>query len=79
MNEGIKLVRENNIKFILPIGGGSVIDTAKCIAVNYNNYDSIKEYNLHKKVPTEALPIGAILSISAASQCPGLRILHCCA
>ena len=68
VEEGIKLVRENNIKFILPIGGGSVIDTAKCIAVNYNNYDSIKDYNLHKKVPTEALPIGAILTISAAGS-----------
>ena len=68
VEEGVKLVREHDIKFILPIGGGSVIDTAKCIAVNYDNYDSIKDYNLHKKTPTHALPIGVILTISAAGS-----------
>ena len=68
VEEGLKLVRQHNINFILPIGGGSVIDTAKCIAVNYDNYGDIKDYNFHKKEPTHALPIGVILTISAAGS-----------
>ena len=38
VNEGIKLCREKNIKFVLAVGGGSVIDSAKAIAmgVPYN-------------------------------------------
>ena len=31
--EGIRLCRENNLDFLLPVGGGSAIDTAKAIGV----------------------------------------------
>ena len=68
VSEGVTLVRENNIKFILPIGGGSVIDTAKCIAVNYDYPGDIKDYNFHRAQITHALPIGVILTISAAGS-----------
>ena len=33
VEEGIKLVKQENIDFILAVGGGSVIDSAKAIAV----------------------------------------------
>lgn len=68
VEEGIKLVRENEIKFILPIGGGSVIDTAKCIAVNYDYNGDIRDFNFHRANPDHALPIGVILTISAAGS-----------
>ena len=68
VSKGVKLVSENNIKFILPIGGGSVIDTAKCIAVNYDYPGDIKDFNFHRAQITHALPIGVILTISAAGS-----------
>lgn len=68
VTEGVKLVNENHIDYLLPIGGGSVIDTAKCIAVNFNNDGDIKKFNFHVEDPKEALPIGVILTISAAGS-----------
>ena len=68
VREGIKLVRENNVDYILPIGGGSVIDTAKCIAVSYDYEGDIRDFNARKVTPTHALPIGVILTISAAGS-----------
>ena len=61
VSEGIALIKEHKIGFILAIGGGSVIDTAKCIAVNYDNNGDIKDFNFHRRQVDHALPIGVIL------------------
>ena len=66
--EGKKIVIEKGIDFLLPIGGGSVIDTAKCIAVNAFHNGDVKDFNLHLVTPEKALPIGVILTISAAGS-----------
>ena len=66
--EGLLLARENNIDYILAIGGGSVIDTAKLIACTYNYDGDIFDFNMHKAKPTSALPIGVILTISASGS-----------
>ena len=68
VKEGVEIVKQNNIDFVLAIGGGSVIDTAKCIAVNYDNNGDIKDFNFHIREVTHALPIGVILTISAAGS-----------
>lgn len=68
VKQGIELVKKHDIKFILPIGGGSVIDVAKCIAVNYDNDGDIRDFNFHVRTPDHALPIGVILTISAAGS-----------
>ena len=68
VKEGLNIVLEKNIDFLLPIGGGSVIDTAKCIAANAFHTGDIKDFNLHLAVPEKALPIGVILTISAAGS-----------
>ena len=68
VREGLNIVLEKEIDFLLPIGGGSVIDTAKCIAVNAFHTGDIKDFNLHLAVPEKALPIGVILTISAAGS-----------
>lgn len=68
VEEGLKIIRNSKIDFILAIGGGSVIDTAKCIAVNYYHNGGVKEINLHQAEPTKALPVGVILTISAAGS-----------
>lgn len=70
VKEGLKLARQYQVDCLLPIGGGSVIDTAKCIAVNYEYDGDPFDFNLHKVKPTKALPIGAITTIAAAgSEC----------
>ena len=68
VREGLNIVLEKEIDFLLPIGGGSVIDTAKCIAVNAFHAGDVKDFNLHLAVPEKALPIGVILTISAAGS-----------
>ena len=68
VEEGLKIVRNSKIDYILAVGGGSVIDTAKCIAVNFYHNGGVKEINLHQAEPIKALPIGVILTISAAGS-----------
>ena len=68
VEEGKKIVEENSCDFIFAIGGGSVIDTAKCIAVNAYYEGDIKDFNFHVKVPKKALPLGVILTLSASGS-----------
>ena len=72
-NPKVSFVRDvlsANHKFdmILAVGGGSVIDTAKSIAVSYQKNIDPWKFNSHEVVPTSALPIGVILTISAAGS-----------
>lgn len=66
--EGLKIARENGVDSILAIGGGSTIDTAKNIAAGFYYGGDSFDFNLHKAQPTKALPIGVILTISAAGS-----------
>lgn len=63
--EGAQAVKENQCDFVVALGGGSVIDCTKCIALMATNTGHIWDYSLSKtgskKVPEhEALPIIAI-------------------
>ena len=65
---GIRLGRAEGIDFLLPIGGGSVIDTAKGIGYGIAN-DFEMEDLLYGRVKTDKnLPIGVILTIAAAGS-----------
>ncbi len=65
--EGIDLCRKNDIDFILAVGGGSVIDSAKAIAAG-TVYDG-DFWDFYEGKPVEkALPIGTVLTISAAGS-----------
>ena len=68
VKEGIRLGRAEGIDFLLPIGGGSVIDTAKGIGYGIAN-DFEMEDLLYGRVKTDKnLPIGVILTIAAAGS-----------
>lgn len=67
--EGIKMCRENNIEFILAVGGGSVIDSAKAIAAGVKYPGDVWElFVSSEKEFAEILPIGVILTIPAAGS-----------
>ena len=66
---GIEQAREFGADFILAVGGGSVIDTAKGIAHGVANPGTdVWLYWTHKAVVTKSTPVGAILTISAAGS-----------
>ncbi|WP_294565744.1 iron-containing alcohol dehydrogenase [Succinatimonas hippei] len=65
--EGIDLCRKENIDFILAVGGGSVIDSAKAIAAGAVYDGDFWDYYEGKTVD-KALPIGTVLTISAAGS-----------
>lgn len=62
------LAKNYEIDFILAVGGGSVIDTAKSIAVSYKTGLDPWDFNSKKETPKSALPIGVILTIAAAGS-----------
>ena len=66
--KGIEEARIFVPNLILAIGGGSVIDTAKNIAVGYFYAGDSFDFNLHKAKPKKALPVGVILTISASGS-----------
>ena len=65
--EGIDICRREGIDFILAVGGGSTIDSAKAIAAGTLYDGDFWDYYEGKTV-SEALPIGTILTISAAGS-----------
>ena len=69
VREGIELGGNEKIDFILAVGGGSVIDSAKAIAyaLAEPEYD-IWELFEKKRKPQKALPIGVVLTIAAAGS-----------
>ena len=66
--EFLKVAKDFKPDFLLAIGGGSVIDTAKLVAVGYYYEGDCFDFNLHKEVPKKALPLGVILTISASGS-----------
>jgi alcohol dehydrogenase len=68
VNEGIKICKENKIDFILAVGGGSVIDSAKAIAIGVKYKGDVWDFYGTDKEVKEALPVGVILTIPAAGS-----------
>ena len=68
VKEGIALCREQKVDFILAVGGGSVIDSAKAIGYGVGYDGEPWDFWMGKAKPTSCLPIGAILTIPAAGS-----------
>ena len=66
--EGIDVCRRERIDFILAVGGGSVIDTAKGIAAGAVYDGDFWDFYSGKAVPRSALPVGVVLTIPAAGS-----------
>jgi alcohol dehydrogenase YqhD (iron-dependent ADH family) len=67
VRECIDLVRKEKIDLIIAVGGGSVIDSAKGIAMGAVYEGDVWDF-YRGKIPEVALPIGAVLTIPAAGS-----------
>lgn len=73
VREGIELCRREGVDFVLAVGGGSVIDSAKAIAFGTVYEGDFAEKYVGKEVKAQppiprALPIGTVLTIAAAGS-----------
>ena len=66
--KGIELCRKEGVDFILAVGGGSVIDSAKCIAYGVPYEGNVWDFYLGKDNPKEMLPVASVLTIPAAGS-----------
>ena len=66
--KGIELCRKEGIDFILAVGGGSVIDSSKCIAYGVPYEGNVWDFYLGKAKATAMLPLAAVLTIPAAGS-----------
>mgnify|MGYP005756163519 FL=1 len=66
--EGIELCRKEGVDFILAVGGGSVIDSAKAIGYGVACGGDVWDFYSKKRIPTGCLPIGCVLTIAAAGS-----------
>ncbi|NGM83765.1 iron-containing alcohol dehydrogenase [Paenibacillus sp. 7124] len=68
VKKGIDLIKDNNLDFILAVGGGSVIDCAKAIAVGVYYEGDVWDIVTNKAAAEKAVPFGTILTISATGS-----------
>lgn len=66
--EGIELCRRENVDFILSVGGGSCIDSAKAIAIGVLYDGDFWDFYAGKASIQKALPVGTVLTIAAAGS-----------
>lgn len=76
VREAIKISREQGAELILAVGGGSTIDSAKATAAGALYDGDVWDFNSGKATPKDALPVGCILTHSAAgSEMSGSAVL----
>ena len=68
VREGIELGRKEGVDFLLAVGGGSVIDTAKAIAHGLKYDGDFWDFFCGKAKPEATTPVGVVLTMSAAGS-----------
>lgn len=66
--KGIEICRKEKIDFILAVGGGSVIDSAKCISYGAVYDGDVWDFYCGKNMPQKRLPVGVVLTLSATGS-----------
>lgn len=66
--EGVELCKKENVDFILAVGGGSVIDSAKAIALGAFYDGDVWDFFATGMRPKQVLPVGVVLTIPAAGS-----------
>lgn len=68
VNEGIKLCEKEGVDFILAVGGGSVIDSSKAIAIGLFNGGNVWDFFEAKRAVKGSYPVATVLTIAAAGS-----------
>lgn len=69
VREGIRLCREKAVSFILAVGGGSVIDSAKAIAAGIDTENGdIWETFVSRRALKSAVPVATVLTLPATGS-----------
>ena len=66
--EGIELGKKEGVDFVLAVGGGSAIDSAKAIAYGLKYDGDVWDFYLKKEVPKDAVPVGVVLTLAATGS-----------
>lgn len=66
--QGIELCKKEGVDFILAVGGGSVIDSAKAIAYGVAEEGDVWELYDRKRHAKACLPLATVLTIAAAGS-----------
>ncbi|MBQ6235450.1 MAG: iron-containing alcohol dehydrogenase [Clostridia bacterium] len=67
--EGVKMCKTYGVDFILAVGGGSVIDSAKAIAYALAEPErDVKELYEHTRTPKACFPLGVVLTLAASGS-----------
>ncbi len=68
VREGVALCRREGVDFLLAVGGGSVIDSAKAIGYGLTNEGDLWDFYEKKRQPAACMPVGAVLTIAATGS-----------
>jgi len=68
VHKGVEICKKEQVDLILAVGGGSVIDCAKAIAVGAKYDGDAWDFMTHQAVPQDALPLGTVLTIAATGS-----------
>ncbi len=66
--DGIALCKKENVDFILAVGGGSAIDSAKAIGYGVANEGDVWDFYDSKRKATGCLPLGVIVTLAATGS-----------
>lgn len=68
VNEGIELCKKENIDFLLAVGGGSALDSAKAIGYGVANGGDVWDFYDSKRTAEGCLPLGVVLTLAATGS-----------
>lgn len=68
VHRGVELCKDKGIELILAVGGGSVLDCSKAIAVGAKYDGDMWDFPERKAVPQDALPLGTVLTMAATGS-----------
>ena len=66
--KGIELCKKENVDFLLAVGGGSAIDSAKAIGYGVANEGDVWDFYDYKRKANASLPLGVVLTLAATGS-----------
>lgn len=68
VHRGVELCKSKGIELVLAVGGGSVLDCSKAIAVGAKYDGDMWDFAERKAIPQNALPLGTVLTMAATGS-----------